>query len=70
MKKYVIEGVPRIYLKAISNIVDGEELRYNYGDIDLPWRYNVSLHTKLHHVFFNSSGDLHLQMQFGKILGH
>ena len=69
MKKCVIEGVPRIYLKAISNIVDGEELRYNYGDIDLPWRY-VNLHTKLHHVFFNSSADLHLQMQFGKILGH
>ena len=68
MKECVIEDVPRIYLKAISNIVVGEELRYNYGDIDLPWLYNVSLHSKL--FFFNSSGDLHLQMQFSKILGH
>lgn len=58
------------FLKAISNIVDGEELHYNYGDVDLPGRYDISLYTQLHHFSFNSSADLQLQMQFGEIWGH
>ena len=36
MKKCELDGEPHIYLKACANIVDGEELRYDYGDTDLP----------------------------------
>ena len=36
MNKCFIEGALQIYLKAINNFVDGEELRCNYGDVDLP----------------------------------
>ena len=41
MKKYELDVQPHIYLKACANIVDGEELRYDYGDTDLPWRIHV-----------------------------
>ena len=41
MKKYELGGQPHIYLKACANIVDSEELRYDYGDTDLPWRIHV-----------------------------
>lgn len=42
MKKYYTNGKLRIYLKAVANIVDGEELRNDYGESDLPWRSHVS----------------------------
>ena len=42
MRKSEFEGQPRIYLIATANIVDGEELRYDYGDVDLPWRLKVN----------------------------
>ena len=42
MRKHYTDGKLCIYLKAIANIVDGEELRYDYGDSDLPWRSHVS----------------------------
>lgn len=42
MRKSEFEGQPRIYLIATVNIVDGEELRYDYGDVDLPWRLKVN----------------------------
>ena len=37
MRKIAFKGQPRIYLIATANIVDREELRYDYGDVDLPW---------------------------------
>ena len=43
MRKSEFEGQPRIYLIATANIVDGEELRYDYGDVDLPWCLKVRL---------------------------
>ena len=43
MRKSEFEGQPRIYLIATANIVDGEELRYDYGDVDLLWRLKVRL---------------------------
>lgn len=42
MKKYYTNGKLRIYLNAVANIVHGEELRYDYGESDLPWRSHVS----------------------------
>ena len=41
MKKYELDEQPRIYKKACANIGDGEELRYDYGDTDLPWRIHL-----------------------------
>jgi hypothetical protein len=38
MKKMVLDGVPRLLLYATKNIRCGEELRYDYGVGDLPWR--------------------------------
>ena len=42
MKKYELDGQPRIYLKAYANIVDGQELRYDYDYTDLPWCIHVN----------------------------
>lgn len=38
MKKIVENDVPILALFAIKNINTGEELRYDYGLHDLPWR--------------------------------
>lgn len=38
MVKIVINNVPRLCLFAIRNIGAGEEITYNYGGVDLPWR--------------------------------
>jgi SET domain-containing protein len=38
MRKIVIQGQPRLILSAKRNIKKGEELRYDYGVKDLPWR--------------------------------
>ena len=43
MRKSEFEGQPRIYLIATANIVDGEELRHDYGDVGLPWCLKVRL---------------------------
>ena len=42
MKRLKFDGKLHIFLKAIANIVDGEELRYDYGDSGLLWRSHVS----------------------------
>ena len=42
MKKCDIDGQLRIYLIAKNNIVNKEELQYDSGDKDLPWRNKVS----------------------------
>ena len=42
MIKHEIDGKLPIYLKAIVDIVDGEELRHEYGDSDLLWHSHVS----------------------------
>lgn len=38
MKKVVVEGVPRLGLFALVDIKENEELRYDYGCKDVPWR--------------------------------
>ena len=43
LRKSEFEGQSRIYLVATTNIVDGKELRYDYGDVDLPWHLKVKL---------------------------
>ena len=38
MKKIIIEDYPHLVLYAKEDIKPGQELRYDYGVKDLPWR--------------------------------
>lgn len=38
MKKLEIDGKPRLCLFALKDISIGEQLVYDYGVADLPWR--------------------------------
>jgi hypothetical protein len=40
MKKITDENKPALALFALRNLKIGEELRYDYGLLDLPWRKN------------------------------
>lgn len=43
MKKIEVEGSPHLCLFAIKDIKDGEEITYDYGGDDCPWRMQVCL---------------------------
>lgn len=38
MKKIELEGTPHLYLFALKDIKDGEEMTYDYEGGDCPWR--------------------------------
>ena len=38
MKKLIVDGKPRLCLFSQRNIAIGEQLNYDYGVSDLPWR--------------------------------
>lgn len=38
MKKVTVDGIPRLGLFALVNIKENDELRYDYGCNDVPWR--------------------------------
>lgn len=38
MKKIELEGKPHLCLFAMKDINNGEEITYDYGGHDLPWR--------------------------------
>ncbi|KAL7858275.1 hypothetical protein AOLI_G00183770 [Acnodon oligacanthus] len=42
MKRLVVEGRPRLCLFALRDETPGEEVTYNYGDGDGPWRSEVT----------------------------
>lgn len=41
MKYFAVKGKPHLCLFAARDINAGEELTYNYGDADWPWRQKV-----------------------------
>ncbi|XP_037396943.1 uncharacterized protein LOC119264009 isoform X2 [Pygocentrus nattereri] len=41
MKRLIVEGRPHLCLFALRDITPGEEITYNYGDGDCPWRSEV-----------------------------
>ena len=41
MKYLTVQGKPHLCLFAIRDIGPGEEITYNYGDSDWPWRSKV-----------------------------
>ena len=48
MRRVLINKEPRLCLFASKNINVGEELRYDYGVKDLPWRTKVGLEKASH----------------------
>ncbi|XP_041864344.1 N-lysine methyltransferase KMT5A-A-like isoform X2 [Melanotaenia boesemani] len=43
MKVIRVDGRPHLCLFALKNIAVGEEITYNYGDSDWPWRKKTSI---------------------------
>jgi len=43
MKKIIVDHVPRLCLIATQQINPGDEIAYDYGDGDYPWRKEVLL---------------------------
>lgn len=41
MRTIAVDGMPQLCLFAIRDIMPGEEVTYNYGDSDWPWRKQV-----------------------------
>ncbi|XP_044035402.1 uncharacterized protein LOC122867972 [Siniperca chuatsi] len=41
MKYFTVQGKPHLCLFAVRDISPGEEITYNYGDSDWPWRCKV-----------------------------
>ena len=41
MKYLTVQGKPHLCLFALRDISPGEEITYNYGDSDWPWRCKV-----------------------------
>lgn len=41
MKYLTLQGKPHLCLFAIRDINQGEEITYNYGDSNWPWRFKV-----------------------------
>lgn len=46
MKKIEVEGKPHLCLFALKDIKDGEEITYDYGGGDCPWRMQVCQKTE------------------------
>lgn len=63
MKFLNVEGKPHLCLFATQDISAGEEITYNYGNSDWPWRCKViSVHKIVFpyiNVFFNSIINTH-----------
>lgn len=38
VKKIEVDGIPHLCLFAIKDIHEGQEIMYDYGGVDLPWR--------------------------------
>ncbi|KAG9282112.1 N-lysine methyltransferase KMT5A-A-like [Astyanax mexicanus] len=43
MKRIIVDGKPHLCLFALRDITSGEEITYNYGVADCPWRTKVSI---------------------------
>ncbi|XP_030220441.1 uncharacterized protein LOC115558817 isoform X3 [Gadus morhua] len=46
MKKIDVDGMPHLCLFAIKDINEGDEITYDYGGDDCPWRSQASTHAK------------------------
>ena len=53
MKLVIVENQPRLCLFANRDIEKGEELRYDYGEPDLPWRTVYDLMITMSFLMFS-----------------
>lgn len=60
MKIVVVDSIPHLCLFAIKDIAPGEELTFDYGVPDLPWRQKVSPLTQGHGSISKGEGELTL----------
>ncbi|XP_042289756.1 N-lysine methyltransferase KMT5A-A-like isoform X3 [Thunnus maccoyii] len=54
MRIITVDRKPHLCLFAIKDIRPGEEITYNYGDSDWPWRLKVSTEARPHHAAWAS----------------
>ncbi|XP_067440075.1 uncharacterized protein [Thunnus thynnus] len=54
MRIITVARKPHLCLFAIKDIRPGEEITYNYGDSDWPWRLKVSTEAHPHHAAWAS----------------
>ncbi|XP_042261536.1 N-lysine methyltransferase KMT5A-A-like isoform X1 [Thunnus maccoyii] len=54
MRIITVDRKPHLCLFAIKDIRPGEEITYNYGDSDWPWRLKVSTEAHPHHAAWAS----------------
>ncbi len=47
MLKIEVNSNPHLCLFAIKNISEGQEITFDYGGADLPWRANKRTHSKV-----------------------
>lgn len=52
MKRIDVNGEPHLCLFAVDDIQEGEEITYNYGGEDCPWRTQVC---EMVHIIQNGS---------------
>nr|XP_055039065.1 uncharacterized protein LOC129426651 [Misgurnus anguillicaudatus] len=58
MKIITVNRKPHLCLFAVKNISPGDEIMYNYGDSDWPWRNKVTSETEQQsHRSINCAGD-------------
>ncbi|XP_073716136.1 uncharacterized protein [Misgurnus anguillicaudatus] len=58
MKIITVNRKPHLCLFAVKNISPGDEIMYNYGDSDWPWRNKVTFETEQQsHHSINCAGD-------------
>ncbi|KAM9443575.1 histone-lysine N-methyltransferase set-1-like isoform 3-T3 [Clarias gariepinus] len=50
MKKIEVDGKPHLCLFAVTDIKEGDEITYDYGGTDWPWRTKVMKDTTEHNV--------------------
>ncbi|KAK3085669.1 hypothetical protein FSP39_006918, partial [Pinctada imbricata] len=70
MKLKVINGYPRLCLFATRDININEELRYDYGDNDLPWREDTRKRKKMKktEIMDDDPFDVRRDLLKGKVL--
>lgn len=52
MKVVIVENIPRLCVFALRDISPGEEIRFDYGVPDLPWRDRVLFLPYLFYILY------------------
>ncbi|XP_056329075.1 histone-lysine N-methyltransferase SETD5-like [Danio aesculapii] len=66
VKKIDVSGKPHLCLFAIKDIKEGEEIAYDYGSDDCPWRTQMTSMAANSSAADDSNPSLHSETQMGK----